>query len=93
MRDEQDFFQIEIMDSKTVYACNICDEGFEHMKEIEEHVVISHKDILTFVSAKEADENAVHESEEDFETHNVILKAIKISIFGCRCHWVAVCLG
>ena len=39
MRDEQDFFQIEIMDGKTVYACNICDEGFEHMKEIEEHVV------------------------------------------------------
>ena len=72
MRDEQDFFQIEIMDGKTVYACNICDEGFEHMKEIEEHVVISHKDRLNFVSAKEADENVVHESEEDFKTHNVI---------------------
>ena len=42
------------------------------MKEIEEHVVISHKDILNFVSAKEADENAVHESEENVKTHNVI---------------------
>ena len=72
MRDEQDFFQIEIMDGKTVYACNICDEGFEHMKEIEEHVVISHKDKLNFVSVKEADENVVHESKEDVETHNVI---------------------
>ena len=72
MRDEQDFFQIEIMDGKTVYTCNICDEGFEHMKEIEEHVVISHKDILNFVIAKQADENVIHESEEDSETHNVI---------------------
>ena len=42
------------------------------MKEIEEHVVISHKDKLNFVSAKEVDENVVHESKEDVETHNVI---------------------
>ena len=33
MRDEPDFLQMKFMDRKTVYACNICDEGFEHMKE------------------------------------------------------------
>ena len=33
MRDEPDFLQMKFMDCKTVYACNICDEGFEHMKE------------------------------------------------------------
>ena len=34
MRDKQDFFQIGTVDGKTVYACNICDKGFEHMKEM-----------------------------------------------------------
>ena len=33
MKDEQDFFQREIVDGQTVYACNICDEGFDHIKE------------------------------------------------------------
>ena len=42
------------------------------LEPLEEHVVISHKDILYFVSAKDADENIVLESEEDVETHNVI---------------------
>ena len=65
MTDEHKFFQIEIVDGQTVYACTICNEGFDHMKELKEHIEISQKDIVHFVSAKEADTNVVHETKED----------------------------
>ena len=65
MTYEQDFFQIKIVDWQIVYACHICDEGFDHIQELKEHIEISHKDIVHLFSAKEADSNVVHESEED----------------------------
>ena len=64
MTDDQHFLKIYIFDSQTVYACNICVEGFDHMEEIKEHRVISHTDIVCFVTPKKSNTNVVHESEE-----------------------------
>ena len=46
MTYEEDFFQIKIVDWQTVYACHICDEEFDHIKELKEHIEISQKDIF-----------------------------------------------
>ena len=40
MTEEQDFFQIETIVGETVYACNICNEGFECMEELKQHIEI-----------------------------------------------------
>ena len=36
--DAEDYFQIEFVDGEPVFACNICNEGFNSEAEIREHI-------------------------------------------------------
>ena len=59
-----DLFQIEILDSQQVYACNVCDEGFDREDEVKKHIEINHKDILIKISQNI--ENSESEDDEAF---------------------------
>ena len=47
MREDNDFFQVEIVENEAVYACNMCDEGFDTMDEIKKHISDMHKEIIS----------------------------------------------
>jgi hypothetical protein len=58
-------FQIEFLDCEQVYACNICDEGFDIKDKIKKHIAVNHKDILIQISKKNyelEDDNCSDES-------------------------------
>ena len=58
-------FQIEFLEGEQVYACNICDEGFDIEDEIKKHIAVNHKDILIEISKnidEEEDDNCSEES-------------------------------
>ena len=57
-----DLFQIEIIEGEEVYACNVCDEGFDRNDEIRRHISTYHKEILTQIN-KEM--NEVEESDQE----------------------------
>jgi hypothetical protein len=43
-------FQLEIFDGEQVYACNVCDQGFDTEGEIRDHILEDHKDIVIQIS-------------------------------------------
>ena len=47
-----DMFQIEYLEGEQVYACNICDEGFDEESEIRGHIVEVHIDIVTQIKER-----------------------------------------
>ena len=51
-------FQIEIVENETVYACNICDQGFEGSDEVKKHITEVHHDIINHILTKLTDSNA-----------------------------------
>ena len=57
-----DLFQMEILDSEEVYACNVCNEGFDTADEVKKHIEINHNDILIQFNKTIAEEE---ESEDD----------------------------
>ena len=38
----QDLFQIEVLEGEEVFACNVCDEGFDKEDEVSNHITINH---------------------------------------------------
>ena len=45
--DLEDYFQIEFVDGEPVFACNICNEGFNNEAEIREHMNDKHKSLMS----------------------------------------------
>ena len=43
---EDDYFQIEIVNGETVYACTICDEGLDSVEEVRNHVKDEHREVI-----------------------------------------------
>ena len=58
MTVENDMFRIEIVDNETVYACNICDQGFEGSDEVKKNITEVHHDIMNHILTKLKDSNA-----------------------------------
>ena len=52
LEEIEDMFQIEIVEGEQVYACNICDEGFDKEAEIRQDIVEDHKEIIPHISEK-----------------------------------------
>ena len=44
--DMQDLFQLEIVEGEELYACNVCNEGFEKEGEIKKHIEKYHHQVL-----------------------------------------------
>ena len=42
----EDLFQIEIVEGKELYACNVCNEGFEKNDEIKKHIEKDHYQVV-----------------------------------------------
>ena len=59
LQDIDDHYQIEILHGEQLYACNICNEGFDTGDEVKKHISVSHKDLLIKISEK------VYEDEDD----------------------------
>ena len=52
-------FQLEIVEGEPVFACNICDEGFDEYKNIAD----AHEDIMNYILTIVVDEGEGHSEE------------------------------
>ena len=41
-----DLFQMEVLEGEEVYACNICNEGFNTIDKLKKHISSDHKDAI-----------------------------------------------
>ena len=41
---------MEVLDGEEIYACNVCDQGFDREDEIKKHVLDDHKEIVIEIS-------------------------------------------
>ena len=46
----EDLFQLEFLDGDQMYACNVCDQGFDIENEIKKHIIDNHKEIIIEIS-------------------------------------------
>ena len=60
-------FQIEVVEGEQVYACNICNEGFDQDAEIKKHIGENHSEIIIQI-AKNLEENEKMEGDDDSMT-------------------------
>ena len=42
----ENLFQLEFLDGDQIYACNVCDQGFDIENEIKKHIIDNHKEII-----------------------------------------------
>ena len=42
----EDLFQLEIVEGEDLYACNVCNEGFENNNDIKKHIQNDHSQVL-----------------------------------------------
>ena len=42
-------FQLVIVKVETVFACNICDEGFDLIDEVNNHIADTHEDVMSHI--------------------------------------------
>ena len=59
----EDMFQLEVLEGKEIYACNICNEGFDKNDEVKNHIETAHNDILAQLR-KNVEEAADSSSDE-----------------------------
>ena len=64
MIDKDDMFQIEIVEGNMVYACNVCDEGYDSIEEVNNHIAHMHEDIVSHIIKK-----AISEKDDDTVEH------------------------
>ena len=50
IEDIEDLFQREVLDGEQVYACNVCNHGFDMEDKIKKHIIKDHKEITTEIS-------------------------------------------
>ena len=62
-----DMFQIEILEGEPVFACNICNEGFDQDYEIRKHVEEDHNEIVIQITTA-LEENEEREFDDDTMT-------------------------
>ena len=67
LEDIDECFQIEIFNGEQVFACNICDEGFDNDDEIRKHISNNHKETVRILSSEQEYET-YEEDKEDMET-------------------------
>ena len=58
-------FQLEVLEGKEIYACNICNEGFGTNDKVKNHIETLHKDILVQIR-KNVEETADSSSDESY---------------------------
>ena len=65
MLNENDMFPMEIVEGQEVFACNICDDGFDFIVEVNKHIADAHEDILNHILAKVNDESERNNQETE----------------------------
>ena len=86
MTDENDMFQMEIVENETVYACNICDQGFETSEEVKKHIKETHQDIVNYILTNETDKSEYEDNDENEvkETYEDIIYTIENAKDACQ---------
>ena len=86
--DEQDQFQIEISNDETIWACNLCDTGFDTKDEIKQHMSQDHEKVLDIADDDMKEHEAIGNEEDlreikEIQTEGEIQKIIyKLCIVG-----------
>ena len=57
-------FQFEVLEGKEIYACNICNKGFDTNDEVKNHIQTAHNDVLAQIrkNVEEAADSSRDES-------------------------------
>ena len=58
-----DLFQMEILDSDEVFACNVCNDGFDTADKVKKGIEINHNDILSQINKTIAEEEESENAE------------------------------
>ena len=81
--DEQDLYQIEIINYEMVWACNLCDTGFDTKDEIKQHMSQDHEKVLD-VADNDMKEYEAIGNKEDFGENKEIQKEGEIEKIICK---------
>ena len=57
--DYDELFQIESVENYVVYACNVCNEGFDREEDMKKNLICTHKEFLEHIN-KESDTNLIN---------------------------------
>ena len=57
LQDIDDHYQIEILHGEQVYACSICNEGFDTGDEVKKHISVNHEDVLIEMINEDEDDD------------------------------------
>ena len=68
-----DLCQMEILGSEEVYACNVCNEGFDTADEVKKHIEINHNDVLIQINKTIAEEEESEDDEAFYFKHGFLL--------------------
>ena len=88
-------FQIEIVEGETVFACNICDEGFDFIDEVNKQIEDAHEDIKNHIVTRVVDEGEGDSEEtkkcelevEVEETQEACTMEIVDGVWLFKCNW------
>ena len=56
---------MEVLNGELVYACNVCNKGFDSDDKVKNHIEKDHKDILIEINKNIEEDKDVDESEDD----------------------------
>ena len=85
MLNENDMFKMEIVEGQEVFACNICDEGFDFIVEVNKHIAEAHEDILNHILTRVNDEiernnHKTEKYEFEFEVKKKLKTPVKLKL-------------
>ena len=83
--EEVDYlFQIEIAEGETIFACNVCDEGFENIDNVRIHIADKHIEVLRHVINEEAEED----KDDNKERESSCDDSICLDVGKCVCKYL-----
>ena len=56
---------LKVLNGEQVYACNVCNKGFDSDDEVKKHIKIDHKDILIEINKNIEEGKDFDECEDD----------------------------
>ena len=88
-------FQLELVEGETVFACNICDEGFDFIDDVNKHIADAHEDIMNHILTRVVDEGEGDSEEtkkcelevEVEETQEACTMEIVNGVWLFKCNW------
>ena len=61
----EDLFQLEVLDGEDIYACNVCDQGFDRENKIKKHILEYHEELVLEIEKDKEKEPEINDDSGD----------------------------